>query len=165
MQKGTLYAAKPLGPRICKETSSNDLVSVYRKTTSRTPAAAAAAAAIIITTMQHASSEQEMCTLSLSLSISLTRLQCTSACASAGAMLWRSLQYALSHSRPPLHSYSLSLRRSGCCQPCVGAVGECAEQNKMSENDLLLLLSVGRAGQGRGEREDSRLCERRAGKQ
>lgn len=35
----------------------------------------------------------------------------------------------------------------------------------MSENDLLLLLSVGRAGQGRGEREDSRLCERRAGKQ
>lgn len=101
MQKGTLYAAKPLGPRICKETSSNDLVSVYRKTTSRTPAAAAAAAAIAITTMQHASSE-------LSLSISLTHLQCTSACASAGAMLWRSLQYALSHSRPPLHSYSLS---------------------------------------------------------
>lgn len=103
-----LYA-KPLGQRNCKETSSNDLVSVYRKTTSRTPAAAAAAAAVITT------SEWEICTRWHALTHSHTQNRCTSACASAGAMLWRSLQYALSQS----DAMTLTLSRAFRLQPAM----------------------------------------------
>lgn len=99
--------------------------------------------------MQNASA-QETRTLFLSLSDSLIQVRALLQGQCCGALPVCALSQLSVVLTPSLfHSLSLMLL------PCVGH-RECAEQNKMSENDLLFIVAnCGQAGKER-EREESR---------